>query len=138
MRPDGGLDPTTPDAALQHRIGRPCNAIVVIKLVLIKLTLFNRGGTLCIEGETIRSQAIGKQAHIGPRGSYFSTRQADATKTTGGRMKFVDALHISRVLAVGLLALPGTVLANADVENLTADPKNWAMQAGDMYNQRYS
>jgi len=53
-------------------------------------------------------------------------------------MKFVDALHISRVLAVGLLALPGTVLANADVENLTADPKNWAMQAGDMYNQRYS
>ncbi len=28
--------------------------------------------------------------------------------------------------------------ANADVEKLTADPKNWAMQAGDMYNQRYS
>src|SRR5207249_4557049 len=25
-----------------------------------------------------------------------------------------------------------------DVEKLTADPKNWAMQAGDMYNQRYS
>ncbi|MBA3507186.1 MAG: methanol/ethanol family PQQ-dependent dehydrogenase, partial [Betaproteobacteria bacterium] len=28
--------------------------------------------------------------------------------------------------------------ANADVEKLIADPKNWAMQAGDMYNQRYS
>jgi len=29
-------------------------------------------------------------------------------------------------------------LANADLEKLIADPKNWAMQAGDMYNQRYS
>jgi len=37
-----------------------------------------------------------------------------------------------------LLALPGVSWANADVEKLTADPKNWAMQAGDMYNQRYS
>ena len=40
----------------------------------------------------------------------------------------------------GLLVLAAPVLAwaNADVERLTADPKNWAMQAGDMYNQRYS
>lgn len=37
-----------------------------------------------------------------------------------------------------LLALPVASWANADVEKLTADPKNWAMQAGDMYNQRYS
>ena len=37
-----------------------------------------------------------------------------------------------------LLALPGVSWANADVEKLTADPKNWAMQAGDEYNQRYS
>ena len=48
----------------------------------------------------------------------------------------------SRILATSamawLLACPGMVLANADVEKLTADPKNWAMQAGDMYNQRYS
>ncbi len=29
-------------------------------------------------------------------------------------------------------------VANRDVERLTADPSNWAMQAGDMYNQRYS
>src|SRR3954466_14749231 len=36
------------------------------------------------------------------------------------------------------LALPGLVYANADVEKLIANPKNWAMQAGDMYNQRYS
>ena len=28
--------------------------------------------------------------------------------------------------------------ANRDVERLIADPSNWAMQAGDMYNQRYS
>jgi PQQ-dependent dehydrogenase (methanol/ethanol family) len=33
---------------------------------------------------------------------------------------------------------PVAALANADVEKLTADPKNWAMQAGDMFNQRYS
>ena len=29
-------------------------------------------------------------------------------------------------------------MANADLEKLIADPNNWAMQAGDMYNQRYS
>jgi PQQ-dependent dehydrogenase (methanol/ethanol family) len=36
------------------------------------------------------------------------------------------------------LGLPGVAAANADVERLTANPSNWAMQAGDMYNQRYS
>ena len=36
------------------------------------------------------------------------------------------------------LALPGVAAANADLEKLIADPNNWAMQAGDMYNQRYS
>jgi lanthanide-dependent methanol dehydrogenase len=36
------------------------------------------------------------------------------------------------------LAVPALAWANADVEKLTANPKNWAMQAGDMYNQRYS
>lgn len=39
--------------------------------------------------------------------------------------------------AVGL-TLPGFVLANADVEKNIANSKNWAMQAGDMFNQRYS
>jgi lanthanide-dependent methanol dehydrogenase len=54
-------------------------------------------------------------------------------------MKSFHGLRISRVLAiVGLLGCPGVVPANSDVEKLTADPKNWAMQAGDMYNQRYS
>ena len=37
-----------------------------------------------------------------------------------------------------LLAVPAVALANADVEKNIANPKNWAMQAGDMYNQRYS
>jgi PQQ-dependent dehydrogenase (methanol/ethanol family) len=37
-----------------------------------------------------------------------------------------------------LPAAPGAVWANADLEKLIADPKNHAMQAGDMYNQRYS
>src|SRR5262245_53829331 len=36
------------------------------------------------------------------------------------------------------LALPGLAHANADVVKLTSNPKNWAMQAGDFYNQRYS
>jgi PQQ-dependent dehydrogenase (methanol/ethanol family) len=41
-------------------------------------------------------------------------------------------------LAAALLALPALAQANADVEKNIADPKNWAMQAGDMFNQRYS
>jgi len=45
---------------------------------------------------------------------------------------------IDGTLALLCAAFPMAVAANADVEKLTADPKNWAMQAGDMYNQRYS
>jgi lanthanide-dependent methanol dehydrogenase len=37
-----------------------------------------------------------------------------------------------------LLALPTLAVANADVEKNIANSKNWAMQAGDMYNQRYT
>jgi PQQ-dependent dehydrogenase (methanol/ethanol family) len=36
------------------------------------------------------------------------------------------------------LALPSVVTANSDLESKISDSKNWAMQAGDMYNQRYS
>ena len=36
------------------------------------------------------------------------------------------------------LAVPTLAMANADVEKNIANEKNWAMQAGDMYNQRYS
>ena len=39
---------------------------------------------------------------------------------------------------MALLAVPVLAFANADVEKNIADSKNWAMQAGDMYNQRYS
>ena len=54
-------------------------------------------------------------------------------------MKMVDRRWVRIALAMAWLpAVPGAVWANADVEKLTADPKNWAMQAGDMYNQRYS
>ena len=42
------------------------------------------------------------------------------------------------LLPLALAATPLVAYANADVEKLSADPKNWAMQAGDMYNQRYS
>ena len=43
--------------------------------------------------------------------------------------------------AMGLaasLAVPGVAMANADLEKAMSNPKNWAAQAGDMYNQRYS
>jgi len=39
---------------------------------------------------------------------------------------------------VSALVLPGVAAANPDLEQLIANPNNWAMQAGDMYNQRYS
>ena len=39
---------------------------------------------------------------------------------------------------LGLVVLPGAALANQDVIKLTRDSKNWAMQAGNMQNQRYS
>ena len=51
----------------------------------------------------------------------------------------VYGLWIQRVQALALgLVFSGVALANADLEKLIADPNNWAMQAGDMYNQRYS
>ena len=46
--------------------------------------------------------------------------------------------RLMRPLGLALLAVPAVVLANADVEKNIANSKNWAMQAGDMYNQRYS
>ena len=41
-------------------------------------------------------------------------------------------------LAFAAVALSGTATANADLEKQIADSKNWAMQAGDMHNHRYS
>src|SRR3954471_12720891 len=40
--------------------------------------------------------------------------------------------------ALCALVVSGVASANADLEKLIADPSNWAMQAGDFYNQRYS
>ncbi len=39
---------------------------------------------------------------------------------------------------LGMMVVPGLAFANADVAKLTKDPKNWAMQAGNFQNQRYS
>jgi lanthanide-dependent methanol dehydrogenase len=39
---------------------------------------------------------------------------------------------------LALVAATGIAQANSDVEKNIANPSNWAMQAGDMYNQRYS
>src|SRR5690242_11998482 len=59
--------------------------------------------------------------------------------STGGRMKFLEGSRFFTAAASAwLLFSPAIVGANEDVEKLTADSKNWAMQAGDMYNQRYS
>lgn len=56
-------------------------------------------------------------------------------------MKIVDRPWFGKTLAMvmaGLLAAPVMSWANADLEKMIANPNNWAMQAGDMYNQRYS
>ena len=45
---------------------------------------------------------------------------------------------ILRGLAVAAVVLPAFAYANADVEKNIANSKNWATQAGDMFNQRYS
>jgi PQQ-dependent dehydrogenase (methanol/ethanol family) len=37
-----------------------------------------------------------------------------------------------------MMIVPGLAFANADVAKLTKDSKNWAMQAGDFKNQRYT
>ena len=52
----------------------------------------------------------------------------------------MQSAHRPLILAVLMMGFgcSATALANADVEKNTADPKNWAMQAGDMYNHRYS
>ncbi|MEY4729661.1 MAG: hypothetical protein RL020_819 [Pseudomonadota bacterium] len=39
---------------------------------------------------------------------------------------------------LGMMIVPGLAFANADVAKLTKDSKNWAMQAGDFKNQRYT
>ncbi|MET0217277.1 MAG: methanol/ethanol family PQQ-dependent dehydrogenase [Burkholderiales bacterium] len=41
-------------------------------------------------------------------------------------------------LAIAAIAAPGMAAANADLAKLIANPDNWAMQAGNFYNQRYS
>ena len=45
---------------------------------------------------------------------------------------------LSALPVVLALAVPSLALANADLEKLMANPKNWAAQAGNMENHRYS
>ena len=42
------------------------------------------------------------------------------------------------VALASAMAAPALVLANAELEGKMANSANWAAQAGDMYNQRYS
>jgi PQQ-dependent dehydrogenase (methanol/ethanol family) len=56
-------------------------------------------------------------------------------------MKIVASPWLRSAFAIAtacLLATPVASQANGDLEKLIADPNNWAMQAGDMHNQRYS
>ncbi len=50
-------------------------------------------------------------------------------------MKLTYLMRIALACAVGVSA---PAAANSDVERLISDASNWAMQAGDMYNQRFS
>ena len=47
-------------------------------------------------------------------------------------------IKLKYLMSAVVAAASGMAMANADVEKNIADSKNWAMQAGDMYNQRYS
>src|SRR5215510_11331235 len=44
----------------------------------------------------------------------------------------------SWTVLLGFAVLPGLAPANDEVIKLTQNPNNWAMQAGDMQNHRYS
>jgi PQQ-dependent dehydrogenase (methanol/ethanol family) len=84
-------------------------------------------------GDTIASRRMSALA------ANFSKRFADTTNDQGGRMKIVNRSWTTLAATLAwLLTSPGVAVANSDVEKLVADPKNHAMQAGDMYNQRYS
>src|SRR5206468_8417195 len=85
-----------------------------------------------------RWRSLREQAQSEPR-RIRTGRGSPALDLKGGRMNFLNRSRISGTLAVAwLVACPGMAFANSDVEKLTADSENWAMQAGDMYNQRYS
>jgi PQQ-dependent dehydrogenase (methanol/ethanol family) len=108
--------------------GRACNGST--QIVLLKLTLPERG-------ETLRSQLVIRtiQAISAHRFPARRTRRSPME----GHMKIVDKRWFHTVLAMAwLLAFPGITWANADLEKMIANPDNWAMQAGDMYNHRYS
>jgi lanthanide-dependent methanol dehydrogenase len=64
--------------------------------------------------------------------------QLNHSKETSMRISGQAKRPLWSGLGVVLLALPTLALANADVEKNIANSKNWAMQAGDMFNQRYS
>jgi lanthanide-dependent methanol dehydrogenase len=50
----------------------------------------------------------------------------------------MPAMHTQRAFVGALLVLPVFALANANLEKQMSNPKNWAAQAGDMKNHRYS
>ncbi|HEX6834837.1 MAG TPA: hypothetical protein VF132_14965, partial [Rudaea sp.] len=97
--------------------------------VLNKLTLSNPRETL--------SAGIARHPHV----ATVAQRRLAQERTRGGVMKIVVAPWLRPALAVAaacLIAAPISAQANPDVEKMIADPNNWAMQAGDMQNHRYS
>jgi lanthanide-dependent methanol dehydrogenase len=76
---------------------------------------------------------------VGPSGSTARTDSGHFNKETSMRISGQSRRHAWSALGLAVsLAVPGLALANADVEKNIANSKNWAMQAGDMFNQRYS
>src|SRR3982750_4304692 len=53
-------------------------------------------------------------------------------------MKFLRSVSWRQCIAAAMFVLPALAHATADVGKNIAAPKNWATQAGDMFNQRYS
>jgi PQQ-dependent dehydrogenase (methanol/ethanol family) len=61
----------------------------------------------------------------------------ESTRKGGIKMMAKRTVPVWGVL-LGFAVVPGFALANQDVIKLSQDAKNWAMQAGNMQNQRYS
>jgi lanthanide-dependent methanol dehydrogenase len=75
-------------------------------------------------------QLNGRESLFSP----FETKQIQKQRRVN--MRLVRNFALGILVCAGLLPLAAS--GNADLERHIGNPANWAMQAGDMYNQRYS
>src|SRR5947208_9779178 len=83
-----------------------------------------------VRAEVRRVLVVRRLGLCGPPGSPISMQKEEIQMASIRTYKWGVLL--------GLAALPGLAFANQEVIKLTQDSKNWAMQAGNMQNQRYS